>query len=501
MDQDNLLAAVDLGSNSFRLSIGRIVQREGISQIYAVDRLKETVRLAAGLNEKMVLDEDAMSRAIAVLERFGERIEDFPPTRVRVVATNTFRVASNIKEFLPRAEAALGFPIEVVAGHEEARLVFSGVAHELPPSDNRRLVIDIGGGSTEFIIGEHLEPKLMQSLPMGCVSYTKAYFPGGAVTAEGFQKAEMAGRQELEIIAKQYRKLGWAEAYGSSGTAKALIATLEESGFSEKGITLEGMQKLKKVLIRHGSAKAPELKGLKNDRMQVLPAGLAIMMSAFKELKIERMFQGEGALRVGVLYDMLGRQAAVDKRDESVKQFIRRYHIDTKQAARIKQLALQFFDQIRPKEETPLALELRQALGWAADLHEVGLSISQNAYHKHTAYVLSNADMPGFSKADQAILALLTLGHQGRLEKINPFTPTRPQWLTLLCLRLAALFLRRRQPIHPEKLAIEVNNNTICVSIDKTWLENHPLTQYSLQLEANQWKNADVPLSFKVMAV
>ncbi|MBK1779633.1 Ppx/GppA family phosphatase [Advenella sp. WQ 585] len=497
MDQDNLLAAVDLGSNSFRLSIGRVVQREGISQIYAQDRLKETVRLAAGLDENMILGEDAIARAIAVLERFGDRIENFPPDRVRVVATNTFRVARNIKEFLPRAEAALGYPIEVVAGHEEARLVFSGVAHELPPSDEKRLVIDIGGGSTEFIIGQHLEAKLMQSLGMGCVSFTKAYFPEGVVTAEGFAHAEIAARKELEAISKQFQRMGWAEAYGSSGTAKALVATLEESGFSEKGITLDGMQKLKKVLIRYGSAKAPELKGLKIDRMEVLPAGLSIMISAFKELKIERMLQGEGALRVGVLYDMLGRQAAVDKRDESVKQFIRRYHIDIKQATRVKQLSLQFFDQL--KLEDPLAGELRQALGWAADLHEVGLSISQNAYHKHTAYVLGNADMPGFSKADQSVLSLLTLGHQGKLDKINPHTPNRSQWLALLCLRLAALFLRRRQLLNPEIVRLEVNGKTVSVIISSKWLADHPLTQYSLKLEASEWKHADAKLSFKVV--
>lgn len=492
MDNENLLAAVDLGSNSFRLSVGRIVQQDGISQVYSIDRLKETVRLAAGLDDKKILSEEAIQRAVSVLQRFGERIHDFPAHRVRAVATNTFRVAKNIDELLPRAEQALGFPIEVIPGHEEARLVFSGVAHELPPSDECRLVIDIGGGSTEFIIGQHLDPKLMKSLVMGCVSYTKMYFPGGVVTAQAFEKAELAARKELEVIVKPFRKMGWTQAYGSSGTAKALVAVLQDSGFSSLGITLEGMLKLKKVLINYGSARSPELRGLKIDRMEVLPAGLAIMISAFRELKIERMLQGEGALRVGVLYDMLGRQAASDKRDETVKQYIRRYHIDVKQANRVKQLALNLFDEINANSSE----DFRPILGWAADLHEIGLSISQASFYKHTAYVLENADMPGFSSADQKRLSMITSAQQGRLDKlpINSLSPEK--WQAILCLRLATLFYRRRSPFSADVIALSLQDKNITLEVNKRWLDTHPLTRYSLSLEEQEWNN--VGFNFKI---
>lgn len=489
---EQLLAAVDLGSNSFRLSIARIVQNEQSVQIYATDRLKETVRLAAGLDGDRVLSEEAIQRAIAVLSRFGERLENFPAGRVRAVATNTFRVARNVADFLPRAEAALGYPIEVISGQEEARLIYSGVIHELPPSSNKRFVVDIGGGSTEFIIGQELEPLLMKSLAIGCVSYTKAYFPDGKVTEEGFVQAEIAARKEIEIISRQYRHLGWDEAFGSSGTAKALVATLEESGFSEKGITLDGMQKLKKVLIRHGSAHAPELHGLKADRMEVLPAGLSIMMAIFSELQIKQMNQGDGALRVGVLYDMLGRDTSHDKRDETALVFMKRYHIDVRQAARVKKQALTFFDSILSDE--PAADDLRRYLGWACDLHETGLSISQNNYHKHTAYVMANADMPGFSEAEQELLSFLTLGHQGKLDKLLVEAPTRAKWRLTLCLRLAVVFMRRRQPVTALPVTLKTGEEKLKLCVGKKWLEEHPLTRYTLALEAAEWKKVGFTL-------
>ncbi|WP_159990988.1 exopolyphosphatase [Pelistega ratti] len=482
---DHLLAAVDLGSNSFRLSVGRVVHSDGIPQIFSIDRLKETVRLAAGLDDKNVLSPEAIQRAVDVLQRFGERIQDFSPDQVRAVATNTFRVARNIDELLPRAEAALGFPIEIIPGHEEARLIFSGVAHELPPSKEGRLVVDIGGGSTEFIIGKGLEPKLMKSLHIGCVSYTKAYFPNGKVTEKAFEKAELAASKEIEVISKTYRKMGWEQAFGSSGSAKAIIAVLQSSGYSDYGITLNGMLALKQELIRFGSAQSPKIKGLKTDRAEVLPAGLAIMIAIFRSLEIDIMRQGEGALRVGVLYDMLGRRIASDKRDETVKIFMDRYHIDTKQAYRVKNIALSLYDSL-PSHH---ADDIRLALSWAADLHEIGLSISQLSFYKHTAYVLEHADMPGFSRDDQRRLSILTLVQQGRLSKTNIQHFTTDKWQAILCLRLAILFARKRQNQKLEGLSLTATpNKQIILSLDKTWLDKHPLTRYSLELEAQEWQ-------------
>lgn len=490
---DYQLAALDLGSNSFRLSIGRVVQQDGKAQIYAVDRLKETVRLAAGLGDDLILDEAAIKRGIKVLDRFSERVDGFHPNRVRAVATNTLRVARNIDDILPRFEAALGFPIHVISGQEEARLIFSGITNELPPSPDRRLMIDIGGGSTEIIIGKEFRPLHLSSLPMGCVTYTQRFFPDGRITAVRMELAMLAARRELETISRQYRRTGWQQAYGSSGTAKGLLAVLQGSAMSKKGITMAGMQQLKERLIADGEVHVQGLPGLKNDRALVLAGGLAIMMAAFQELTIQTMLPGEGALRVGVLYDLLGRDSSHDKRDETVRQFIKRHQIDTRQADRVKSTALALFDQLAPSDSTERAW-LQQALGWAADLHEVGLSIAHADYHRHSAYILEHADMPGFSRDDQSLVALLALGHQGKLSKLCALSPTRDQWLTLLCLRLAVLLSRRRENRDQLPLQIQTHGTDIVIASDKAWLKKHPLSDYSLQRERQEWNRVGFEL-------
>lgn len=503
MENKNLLAAVDLGSNSFRLSVGRIDERDGEAYVFAIDRLKETVRLAAGLDDNKVLSDDAIGRAVDVLNRFAERIQDFHPNQVRAIATNTFRVAKNRDILLDRAEAALGFPIEVVSGPEEARLVFSGVAHELPISDKNRLVIDIGGGSTEFIIGKGYQPLLVKSLSIGCVSFTKLYFPGGMVTAEAFRQAEINARNQIQVLSKSYRALGWAEAFGSSGTAKALVAVLQASGFSDRGITLAGMEKLKKILIKTGSANSPLLLDLKDDRIEVLPGGLAIMMAAFKELKIEQMNQGEGALRVGVLYDMLGRKTASDIRARTVAEYMHRYRVDIKQSLRVRQLASALFESaltLSKKEQEEWPHDLRLLLAWACDLHEIGLSISQSSNHRHSAYVLQHADMPGFSKDEQTILARLNLESQGKLDKSDLASLPDEEWQAILCMRLAIMFLRKRQAIHMENLALEIKGKHINLSIAKSWLKNHPLTEFSLNNEKKEWESGGFDFTINLIS-
>ncbi|MDO5667560.1 MAG: Ppx/GppA phosphatase family protein [Alcaligenaceae bacterium] len=491
MDNNNLLAAVDLGSNSFRLSVGRIEERNGAAYVFAIDRLKETVRLAAGLDDDKLLSDEAIDRAVDVLNRFSERIQDFHPHQVRAIATNTFRVAKNRETLLQRAETALGFPIEVVSGPEEARLVFSGVAHELPVSEKNRFVIDIGGGSTEFIIGRGYQSLLVKSLPIGCVSFTKMYFPGGMVTAEAFKKAEINAREEIQVLSRSFRHLGWAEAFGSSGTAKALVAVLQASGFSERGITLAGLEQLKQILIKTGSANSPLLLDLKDDRIEVLPGGLAIMMAAFKELKIEQMNQGEGALRVGVLYDMLGRRSASDIRAGTVSQYMHRYRVDAKQALRVRQLAGALYESaltLSKQEQESWPHDMRLLLNWACDLHEIGLSISQSSNHRHSAYVLQHADMPGFSKDEQTILSRLNLESQGKLNKTDIDTLPDEEWQAILCMRLAIMFLRKRQAIHMENLALEIKDNHIYLTIGERWLANHPLTEFSLNNEKAEWE-------------
>ena len=489
---DTHLAAVDLGSNSFRLSIGRVVQLDGVAQIYAVDRLKEHVRMAAGLGRDNELDEDSIQRAITALQRFAERIEGFHANRVRAVATNTFRTASNVDEVLPRLEAALGFPIEVISGQEEARLIFTGISHELPPSPYRRLMIDIGGGSTEVIIGQEFRPVLMSSLSMGCVSYTRRFFPDDKITESRMQEAILAARREIETIARPYKKAGWQEAYGSSGTAKGLLAVLEETGMSPRGITLGGMERLKAKLVRDGKVDMDTLPGLKPDRAVVLSGGLAIMMAAFQELRIKTMQPGEGALRMGVLYDLLGRDSQHDKRDETVKQFMRRYHIDTRQAERVERVATALFEQLGLPEGVEKQ-ELLRTVRWVAKLHEVGISIAHANYDKHSAYILLNADMPGFSTHDQAQLSSFALGHQGKLPRQIP-DDSRERRLALFCLRLAVLLCRRREDPQELPLSLQVHNKKITLRASEKWLQSRPLTAYSLESEKIEWKKAGFTL-------
>jgi len=507
---DTLLAAVDLGSNSFRLSIGRVEQQNGMAHLYTVDRLRASVQLAGGLDENNRLSDAAIARAITILKRFGERLAGFNPARVRAVATNTFRIATNIADVLPLAQQALGFPIAVISGREEARLIYLGVANELPPSDENRLVVDIGGGSTELIIGKGFEPLRLSSLFVGCISHTRRFFPDGRITEDSMRQAIVAAQRELESIALPYRKTGWKQAYGSSGTAKGLLAILAEHGWSPQGITLQGMQALRAKLVRDGKVDTRTLSGLRPERAPVLAGGLAIMLAVFQELKIERMLPGDGALRAGVLYDMLGRTAHHDKRDETVRQFIKRYQIDAVQAARVKALAQTFFHQLGLDDGARRdGQDLQLALGWAGSLHEIGLSVAHAGYHKHGAYILEHADMPGFTREDQALLAFLVLGHQGKLSKLRALRPDRWRWLTLLCLRLAVHLLRRRGVGGERPLRLSVaeqtgntentgnTGNTVRIHVPNAWLHAHPLSAYTLQNEAHEWERVGFVLEIQ----
>lgn len=498
MPMTHLLAGVDLGSNSFRLAIGRVVTNAGAPQIYQVDRMKETVRLAAGLDADQNLDEATIARAVSVLERFGERLRSFDPDRVRAVATNTFRVARNVGELHARAEAALGFPIDVIAGREEARLIFAGVAHSLPSAPERRLIVDIGGGSTECIIGAGFEPELMESLPIGCVSYSRRFFPDGRIDAERMQRAELAARREVQTIARAYRRHGWRQAFGSSGTAKALAAILPATGLNDGGITAQGLARLRERLISAGSVDDAKLLDIKADRAAVLPGGLAIMRALFQELDIDAMQAADGALRVGVLYDLLGRDAEQDKRHDTVRQFMTRYEVDTAQAARVRRTALALYAGIAgeaPAGADPTLGDITQLLGWAADLHECGLSISHGGYHKHAAYILANADMPGFSSSEQRLLAAFCLGQQGKLSKPELTLGGEAQWQALLCLRLACLLCRRREDLDGMPVSLQGQGKAFELHADAQWLNEHPLTGYCLAAEEDEWKKVGMSLA------
>ncbi len=342
------LAVVDLGSNSFRLEVGRV---EG-DQIFRLDTWRETIRFGAGMDEKGRLTTAAKRAALACLTRFRERLSGLHPSAVRAVATNTFRVAKNAATFLPQAEAALGFPIDIIAGHEEARLIYLGVAHVLPPSEAPRLVIDIGGGSTEFIIGRGLTPERLESLKLGCVNVSQRFFPSGALRADAFVAAETHARAEIEAIAREFGREHWSEAYASSGTALALAAILEENGLSAGGITPEGLARLRKRMVGAGHMSRLALEGIKPERAPVLPGGFAIMSAAMAELSVPRLNPVGGALRLGVLYDLLGRAGRRDSRVVTVERFLERYHVDRAHAQRVAAMARTLYLQVVPAVRT-----------------------------------------------------------------------------------------------------------------------------------------------------
>lgn len=487
-----LVAAVDLGSNSFRLQVGRVVD----DQIYPLDSLKEPVRLAAGLTAQKVLDGPSQLRAIEALRRFGERLRGFDAGAVRAVATNALRVAKNAPQFLAQAEAALGFPIEIIAGREEARLIYLGVAHSLANPRTQQLVVDIGGGSTEFIIGRAIEPLELESLYMGCVGFSLQYFPRGRLEKSGMKAAELAARKELQAIVRQYKKTGWEEAVGSSGTAKALADILEMNGLSEGGITRDGLERLRAHLLHAGDLGKLTLQGLRPDRVPVLPGGLAIMLAVFKEFGLERMTFSEGALRLGVLYDLLGRYHHQDLRNATVQQFMRRYQVDAGQAARVAATARGFLRQLLP-EEADGEQAGAQVLEWAALLHEIGISVAHSSYHKHSAYILANADMPGFSKMDQARLSRIVLAHRGKLERVQEIMPDSADWLLIFSLRLAVLLHRSRDDAPLPAIGVKRNERGFAVGVDPHWLAASPLTASALEEEGRQWAGLGMELRIK----
>jgi exopolyphosphatase/guanosine-5'-triphosphate,3'-diphosphate pyrophosphatase len=483
------IAAVDLGSNSFRLQVAKAVE----DRIYPLDSLSEKVRLAAGLTADKYLDEASQERALDCLRRFAERIRGLDRHAVRAVGTNTLRVAKNAAQFVRRAELALGFPIEVVAGREEARLIYLGVVQSLPQSSAKRLVADIGGGSTEFIIGAGLTPRKLESLYMGCVSHSLRFFPSGKVTKNNLAKAELAARGELEVIATEFSAGNWQQAVGSSGTARALAEILQQNGWGTGDITPKGLDQLRTCLLKAGDINAISLPGLRADRVPVLLGGLAIMTGIFAELKVKRMTVAAGAMREGILYDLVGRFHHRDLRDGTVQQFMQRYQVDGGQAGRVERLALELFEQI-----AGAAIDVEdheQMLRWAARLHEVGLAIAHSGFHKHSAYILRNADMPGFSRMEQEHLGLLVLGHRGGLRKMQGLLDAPERLRPALALRLAALFYRARAAVTPPDIQLAVDGSRVEVALDEGWLAAHPLSAAALENEIAEWKNLGIRLA------
>lgn len=488
------LAAVDLGSNSFHLQVVRVVG----DQLYPLDSLREPVRIGAGLTRDKRMNEESQARALECLQRFGERLRDFDRHAVRAVGTNTLRVAKNAGAFLKQAKAALGFPIEVVAGREEARLIYLGVSHSLPASTDKRLVVDIGGGSTEFVIGRGHQPLKLESIYMGCVSYSLKYFADGKITKGAMKRAELAARNELQTMVAGFSSRHWRQAVGSSGTARALAEILQLNGYAEAGITPDGLDRLRSAMIKAGDIERLDLKGLKSDRLPVLPGGLAIMIAAMSELGIEAMAVAAGSMRQGVLYDLLGRFQHHDMRDVTVSQFMQRYHVDSKQAGRVSSLALKLYERM-----TVGAIDADDAaplyISWAAKLHEIGISVAYSGYHRHSAYIVQNAEMPGFSQMEQSQLSTLVLAHRRSLKKIFADNVESVDWRMVMALRLAALIYRSRADIELPAIDVKALNRVGRFDVDRDWLASNPLTVTALQEEIEEWEGAGFTLEIKAL--
>lgn len=486
-------AAIDLGSNSFHMLIVRLNE----DQIDIIDREKDMVQIARGLQKDGSLSADAKERAIASLTRFAERLRDIPSAQIRAVGTKALRAARDTKEFLKQAEAALGVPIQIISGYEEARLVYSGFSHSVSNDHSRRLVIDIGGGSTEFIVGVDYEPALMESLGMGCVTFSENFFFDGGVNPKSMRKAYLAACSRLESIRKIYLKSGWDTAHGTSGTIKA-IADLVAGADGGAIITRDSLEKLYESIAQTGELPHNDIPKLRQD---VLPAGTAILLAVFHQLQLEQLRVANATLKEGLIYDTIGRFSNHDSRSYTVKKLQAQYQIDEAQADRIANTAIGLWLQI---EGLPMrGVSRTKILRWAAMLHEVGLSISHTSFHHHGYYILRHSDLAGFGRYEQYILANLVRGHRRKLST-NRFDGMDDATLAaflpvLLCLRLATLLHRRREDLTVTPTLRE-NNGRYTLSLPQEWAAEHPLTVSSLEHERAYFGAVDIQFEFVAVA-
>ncbi|ERJ20528.1 Exopolyphosphatase protein [Salinisphaera shabanensis E1L3A] len=484
------VAAVDLGSNSFHM----IVVRDDGGKLHVVDRLKESVCLAGGLSADRQLDGAAADRALACLERFGQRLQGLAPGHVRAVGTNTLRRARNADAFLAEASAALGHPVEVIYGAEEARLIYGGVIQDLGNDHPRRLVIDIGGGSTELIVGELARPELVESLSLGAVVQMQRFFANGKITRKAWQAAVTDARLTVEPVARAYRQAGWDLAIGASGSVKSILRAAGAKKTDET-ITPADLKSLARALLKAGKVDKLDLPGVSDERRAIFPGGLAVLTGLFESLGIEAMRVSDKALREGVVADLLGRLHDHDAREDGVLAASRRYDVDRGQAERVADTAIDLLGDYDDERATGMASRL---LRWAALLHEIGLAISHKGYHKHGEYILRNADLEGFSRSDQAVLATLVRLHRGRFRSdLIDALPEDWRGLTYrlaLVLRLAVILHRGRDPQIAPPAWLEVAQGEISLYCDADWLEERPLTQADLAREAELLARADIKL-------
>jgi exopolyphosphatase/guanosine-5'-triphosphate,3'-diphosphate pyrophosphatase len=477
------IAAVDLGSNSFHMMVAEEFQGE----IRTLERRGEKVQLAAGLDSANNLSEEAMDRGIACLAEFGQRLQNMDPSRVLVFATNALRAARNRQVFIDRAEVALGYPVEVIAGREEARLIYLGVAHTQADAGGRRIVVDIGGGSTEFIIGERFDAHALESLHMGCVSYTKRFFSEGKITRKAFRLAVESAQQELMNIRSQYLNLGWKSEIGSSGTIRSVEQAIVANGWGEEGITQAGLDQVIEHCLNYDTINDVDIEGVKPDRRQVFIGGLAILAAVFKSFSIKRMVYSDGALREGALWDLVGRSGHEDVRERTLASMQERFYVDRDQAQRVEKTALALFEQVC--DDIGAKSEAKHWLSWAARVHEIGLSIAHSGFHKHGAYLLQHSDMLGFTRQGQLLLALLVRNHRRKMHPADlDLLPVRQQsialWLVRV-LRLAVVINHSREAYEVPVPSLKIKGDELNIEFPEGWIEEHPLTMKDLAEEAD----------------
>lgn len=503
MQDDTLVAAVDLGSNSFHMLVARI----HAGQVQVIDRMKDMVRLAGGLQPDGHLSEEAIERGLASLTRFGQRLAGMPRGSVRIVGTNTLRAAKNGAEFIRRGERAIGHPIEIIAGREEARLVYLGVAQSDIPIDGIRLVVDIGGGSTELILGRGTHPEKMESAPIGCVALMREFFADGDFSPSRLARAKTRAELELSPYKAAYRRLGWARAVGSSGTARSLAAVEEANGWGDGRITVSGLAQIHAAVVKAGSLEKLDLAGLTEDRKPVFVGGLIAMQAVFSALGIEHMYVSDGALREGLVYDWLDRSDHDDIRVATVLRLQHLFSVDIPHADRIANTTSMLFEQVADDwalRSQPEAIEAPRYSVWleiAARLHEIGLAVSHSGFHHHGAYILNYADMPGLTRAAQTIIASLVHVHRRKM-KAQRFEQVddslRGQIIRLaVILRLAVLLHRDRSPrTRVPDLKLQVKKQSLDIQFQDGWLEDHPLTAMDLELERGYLALVDFELSY-----
>ncbi len=489
------IATVDLGSNSFHMIVARVYGGD----VQIIDRLREMVRLGEGLSEDKFIAPDVAERALACLQRFGQRLRGFAPENVHAVGTNTLRQLSPESDFIEQAEAALGYPIDIIAGREEARLIYQGVAYSLAAGNGRRLVVDIGGGSTEVIVGQGFSPRLRESLYIGCVSMSRRYFSDGEITAAAMQRAELAGTLEIRPVRELFRRARWEKAVGSSGTIRAIAAVVAAQGWCQDGISAESLERLRDTLIDVGQVSALRLKGLSEERRPVFVGGVAVLRAVFESLGIAHMQVSDYALREGLLYEMTGRQQHGDVRERTVMTLARQLQVDQAHAQRVQSTALMLYRQLIDAWSLNHP-DHPKMLSWAAQLHEIGLMFEHSQYQKHGAYLVRHADLPGFTRHEQMLLAALVLGHRGKFpaQEFTALPKYDQDCARRLCviLRLAILMHRGRSADNKPNPNLKADGDTLSLCFPNDWLATHPLTQLELEQEAERLAKAAILLGF-----